>query len=345
MPTPRSQQISLADTPYYHCIARCVRRTFLCGVDNVTKKNYNHRKKWIIERLALLSKTFAIDVCAYSAMSNHLHLVLKINASLAQNWSEETVIQHWQQLCLIPVLVERYQKGECHSQAEQKRAQETIQIFRERLMNISWFMRCLNEHIARKANAEDKCTGHFWEGRFKSQALLDEQAILACMVYVDLNPIRADISRTLEDSEHTSIKQRIEQITMTRSTKTAKITPHLSKPSHVKLSTFIGSSLKEDGIAFDLKDYLELADWTGRLVRKDKRGSIKTSTPGILQKLQLDNDTWMETVQGYTKGFHAFVGPEEKLQSLSQKQKKRWIRGINICRKLFKSKHPIPITA
>ncbi len=107
MPTPRSQQISLSDTPYYHCISRCVRRTFLCGIDRSNNKDYSHRKQWVIERLALLSKTFAIDVCAYSAMSNHLHLVLKINASHAQQWHEETVINHWEQLFSIPVLVER----------------------------------------------------------------------------------------------------------------------------------------------------------------------------------------------------------------------------------------------
>ena len=333
MPTPRSQQISLSDTPYYHCISRCVRRSFLCGTDHTTNKNYSHRKEWIVERLALLSKTFAIDVCAYAAMSNHLHLVLKINEPLAQGWSDETVIQHWEQLFLIPVLVEHYQNGECNSEAEQKRAQETIQLFRERLTDISWFMRCLNEHIARKANAEDHCTGRFWEGRFKSQALLDEQAILSCMIYVDLNPVRADICKTLESSEHTSIKQRIEQITETA-----------NSTATVKLSSFIGSSLKKNGIAFALKDYLELADWTGRIVREDKRGSIDASTPGILQKLQLDEHTWMETVQGYSKGFHSFVGPEEQLKSLCQKQKKHWVRGINACRKLFKSNHPIPIT-
>ncbi len=335
MPTPRNQQVSLSDTPYYHCISRCVRRSFLCGTDHTTNKDYNHRKQWIVERLALLSKTFAIDVCAYAAMSNHLHLVLKINEPLAQGWSDETVIQHWDQLFIIPVLVERYQNGECRSEAEQKRAQETISLFRERLTDISWFMRCLNEHIARKANAEDHCTGRFWEGRFKSQALLDEQAILSCMIYVDLNPVRADICRTLEDSEHTSIKQRIEQITPTEAP---------NSTTTLKLSSFIGSSLKEDGIAFALKDYLELADWTGRIVREDKRGSIDASAPGILQKLQLDEDTWMETVQGFSKGFHSFVGPEEQLKSLCQKQKKHWVRGINACRKLFKSNHPIPIT-
>ena len=169
MPTPRSQQISLTDTPYYHCISRCVRRTYLCGIDSITQKDYSHRKQWLTERLTLLSKTFAIEVCAYAIMSNHSHLVLKINEALGQSWSDETIINHWGQLFTIPVLVERYQNGECHSDVEIKRAQETIEMYRERLMDISWFMRCLNEHIARKANVEDQCTGRFWEGRFKAR--------------------------------------------------------------------------------------------------------------------------------------------------------------------------------
>ncbi len=173
--------------------------------------------------------------------------------------------------------------------------------------------------------------------RFKCQALLDEQAILSCMIYVDLNPIRADICNTLETSEHTSIKQRLEQITQTK-------TANRTNNNTVKLSSFIGSSLKDNGIAFDLKDYLELADWTGRIVREDKHGFIDPSTPNILQKLQVDEQIWLETVQGFSKGFHSFVGPEEQLKSLCQKQKRHWVRGINACRKLFKTHLPIPIT-
>ena len=71
------------------------------------------------------------------------------------------------------MLVKRYLNGECHSEAEQNWAQETINQFKEQLMDISWLMRCLNEYIARKANTEDKCTGHFWNRHFESQALLD----------------------------------------------------------------------------------------------------------------------------------------------------------------------------
>jgi len=331
MPTPRYQQISLSDTPYYHCISRCVRRTFLCGMDKHTNKDYSHRKQWMVERLALLSETFAIDVCAYAIMSNHMHTVLKINEPLAQNWTDKEVMQRWQQLFSIPVLVQRYLDGHCHSDAEQNKALEIIDQLRNRLMDISWFMRCLNEYIARKANTEDKCTGRFWEGRFKSQALLDEQAILSCMVYVDLNPIRADIYQSLESSEYTSVKQRIDQIK-------GKSSP----PQSIKLAQFIAGSPTKDGIAFSLTDYLELADWTGRCVRIDKRGAIPSGTPKLLNQLGLDNETWLETVKAFSSDFHSFIGPEDKLQMLCQKQKKKWLQGIQLCRKLFSNQKPCP---
>lgn len=122
-------------------------------------------------------------------------------------------------------------------------------------------MRCLNEHIAHKANAEDNCTGRFWEGRFKSQALLSEQALLACMSYVDLNPVRAGLCDTLEDSEYTSIKQRIEQLTSTSEKLTTEPVP---------LAPFIAASRTDNGIPFSFTDYLELTDWTGRTIRNDK---------------------------------------------------------------------------
>jgi len=173
------------------------------------------------------------------------------------------------------------------------------------------------------------------KGRFKSQALLNEQAIIACMSYVDLNPIRADICDSLEDSEHTSIKQRIDEF---KSKPVDGTTP-------IKLAQFISGSQTEEGIAFSFADYLELTDWTGREVRTDKKGFIPVNTPKILDQLGLDEDSWMETIQSFSSNFHTYIGPEEQLQSLCKKQKKKWLRGLTLCRKLFKHNNfcPIPI--
>jgi hypothetical protein len=124
-------------------------------------------------------------------------------------------------------------------------------------------MRVLNEKIARMANKEDGCTGRFWEGRFKSQALLDEKALLACMAYVDLNPVRAGMAKTPEHSKHTSIKNRVKAATSERRVQGVKA----KQPT--RLQPFVGYPRQPmpPGLPFRLKDYLELVDWTGRAIR------------------------------------------------------------------------------
>ena len=211
MPKPRKTLVSLDATPYYHCVSRCVRRAFLCGEDNITGNSYEHRRQWIEDRLLTLASTFAIDIAAYAIMSNHYHVVLRINHELAGSWTQSEVIDHWHRIFKGNLLSQRYAQGEMLSKAEHDVLSQQVTKWRERLMSISWFMRCSNEPIARKANHEDKVTGRFWEARFKSQALLDEKALAACMVYVDLNPIRARMAKTPEQSDHTSIKRRIKQ--------------------------------------------------------------------------------------------------------------------------------------
>ena len=193
MPQPRHRIISLADTPYYHCINRCVRRAFLCGRDSTTGKCYEHRKAQVVERIKLLSTVFAVDICAYAVMSNHYHIVLRVDSSAALSWSSREVAERWCRVFSGHSMVQRWLGGESLSKAERAAVEIRIETWRKRLFDISWFMRCLNEHIARQANAEDGCSGRFWEGRFKSVALLDEAALITCMTYVDLNPIRAGV--------------------------------------------------------------------------------------------------------------------------------------------------------
>ncbi len=210
MPYPRHAQVSAHTTPYYHCVSRCVRRAFLCGWDRLTGQSYEHRKRWIVERLRVLSEVFCGDVCAYAVMANHHHVVLRLNPEQAGGLTDDEVLDRWSRLFGLPLLVERYREGLSGSDVEAETAREWIATYRQRLSDLSWFMRCLNEPIARWANAEDGVTGRFWEGRFKSQGLLDEAALLTCMSYVDLNPVRAAISDTPEDSDYTSIQARIQ---------------------------------------------------------------------------------------------------------------------------------------
>jgi hypothetical protein len=145
-------------------------------------------------------------------MSNHTHVVLCVDKELAENWSTGEVVRRWHQLYQGTLLSQKYQRGDALSKGELISLEETVTIYRQRLFDISWLMRNLNEYIAREANKEDGCTGRFWEGRFKSQALLDDTAVLACMAYVDLNPIRAKMDTTPETSKHTSIQNRIQAL-------------------------------------------------------------------------------------------------------------------------------------
>ena len=201
-----------AETPgFYHCVSRCVRRAFLCG------DAFDHRRRWIEDRLAELLDIFALEFAAYAIMANHLHLILKTDPQRARAWSDLEVARRW--VRLYPKALQRATQHAATPEEAQRLAREfianlaaqkrRIRIWRKRLASISWFNKLLKEPIARRANQEDDCTGHFWEGRFKSYRLLDDAAILACMVYVDLNPLRAGAAAGLEDSLFTSILQRM----------------------------------------------------------------------------------------------------------------------------------------
>ncbi|AJD48974.1 hypothetical protein S7S_12810 [Isoalcanivorax pacificus W11-5] len=157
MTRPRNQQVSLASTPYYHCIGRCVRRAFLCGEDPLSGRSFEHRRSWVIERLALLSEVFAIDLCAYAVMSNHYHLVVRIRADQANGWDDREVASRWMKIFTGPPIVHNWLAGQSPDDATAARAQQEVAKWRERLCDLSWFMRCLNEHIAKRANEEDSC--------------------------------------------------------------------------------------------------------------------------------------------------------------------------------------------
>ena len=220
MPTPRSQIVDFDAPGLYHCISRCVRRAFLCdgaGTD---------RKAWIHDRMILLSNVFAIDVGGFSILDNHFHSVLAIHPERVPGWSDLDIARRWYRV--FPLSIQRWAVEVAERDPVLRKKinvlgllppelairlvaglGERIAILRKRLSSISWFMRCLKHHIAVLANREDECTGHFWEGRFKSIRILDVAALLKTLLYVDLNVIRAGLAPTPESSPHTSVQDRI----------------------------------------------------------------------------------------------------------------------------------------
>ena len=325
MTKPRSSLVSVSDTPYYHCVSRCVRRAYLCGEDGYTGKSYEHRRDWFIERLATLSSVFTIEVAAYAVMSNHCHLVVHIDEAAIEALSVDEVIDRWCALYRGPDVIQRYRAGDSLSEAEREAVSAIVEPWRARLSNLSWFMRCLNEHIARRANAEDGCTGRFWEGRFKSQALLDETALITAMAYVDLNPIRAGMADDLAGSHKTSGRQRLRAITRQQ-----------DEPS-VPLQVFSGNETQTPtGLPFNLQDYLDLVDWTGRCVRHGKPGAIDPRTPRLLDELAIDKAEWLPNVTAMQARYELVMGAPEKMKALAQSRGGHFYRGYRHALRLYR---------
>ena len=194
----------------FHLINRCVRRTFLCGKDRKTGRDFSHRKQWIRDRLEVLAGIFAVDVLGFAVMSNHVHVVVRTRPDVVKTWSDAEVAVRWWNL--FPQRREKDGSPAEPTESELNHIRNDASGLKEkrrRLSNVSWFMKCLSEPIAKRGNREEEVSGHFWEARFKVQPLLDEMAIAACMAYVDLNPIRAGIALTPETSDFTSVQERI----------------------------------------------------------------------------------------------------------------------------------------
>lgn len=360
MTRPRSALVSLSDTPWYHVVNRCVRRAFLCGHDAHSGCSFEHRRAWVETRIRELASVFAIDVAAYAVMSNHYHIVVRVDAPRAQGWDDDEVLRRWTQLFTGPLLVQHYLQPAQRAlmgQAQLAQVQELAATYRARLHDLSWYMRVLNESIARQANAEDGVRGRFWEGRFKSQALLDEQALLAVMAYVDLNPVRAGMAEDLEGSAHTSIAARLAELrgeafvpmaapavpatTPTQAKQGAAAMPSLLPEAalaalpEAPLMPFDPTARFTQAVPFGLQEYLELVDSVGRCVHPAKRGAISVQSPPILQRLGMDAEAFIACADTLFRTFAHAVGTPASLVQLAAARQCRALRGMALARRVL----------
>lgn len=331
MTMPRRMLVDLGVTRYYHCISRCVRKAMLCG------EGHEHRKQWIENRLELLAQQFAVSVCGFAVMDNHLHVLVRLDPARSSDWSDEDVVRRW--IAVYPpkgldqadsAAVERWVK--LHSKDGKKMA-----VWRERLQNLGWFMKALKEPLARLANKEDGCTGAFWEGRYKSIAILDEESLLTACAYIDLNPVAAGVSEVPEASPHTSLRQRVRHAKSEGKLGALKSAAKSSMQGSRSLGRFEeshwlcplddtrrkGSGREGMLEGFSLGSYLLLVDYTSRLWREGK-ARVSSQVAGIFERLGTSEEMWsfrLTRLLGSKKllGSH-FAKDRERLNELAQQK-------------------------
>ena len=311
---PRAKTVIPGVAGFYHCSSKCVRGAALCGEDAATGRNYDHRRDWIEQRLLKLAETFAVGLYAWAVMSNHSHVVLRIDPQLPFSWSDEEVAARWVRLPRTrdakqdPAAL-RSRELELLSQPER------LNELRSRLGSVSWFMKSLNEYLARAANAEDERTGRFWDGRYHCQALVDDRGVLACMAYVDLNPIRAGLCDKLIDSRFTTIQRRLRSLEATGDTGNSRLGP-------------VAGPGGDDGPDISLRGYIELIDWTGRIARPDKRGKIPDSEPPPFDAIRGSPRWWRTSALEIETAFGCVVGSPKCLRDFAKATGRRWLRGV-----------------
>lgn len=362
MTMPRSTYVKEGQQGIYHCFSRCVRRAFLCGVDRITGRDLSHRKQWLLERLRFLATVFSIDVCAYAIMQNHYHLVIRTRPDLVEGLSNQEVAARWLILSPRSRLTrdpDQPTENEINALAGQL---DRIAQLRRRLSSVSWFMAKINEFIARSANKEDEVKGRFWEGRFKCQVLLDEAAVAAAMVYVDLNPIRSKSAETPEESDFTSIQDRIRawQQETAGGNDTPRVSPNTSNSASIKglsplsppmmerlMPSLYGtadsdwlcplqSSMNRRGILpCTDSEYFKLVDESGRMMRPNKRGSIDPRLAPVLLRIGANPRKWGETVTSFGSEFYLAGGEPGNLQDFASHLGQNWLKGIRASRRIF----------
>ena len=329
MTRPRYQQILPRVTPYYHVMGRCTQGLSLMGERNpITGENTADRKGWIETHLEHVARAFCIDVCKYALMDNHYHLLLHINMRKAKKLPMAEVIYRWHMMFEGDDLSHRYIKKEKLTGKERRQLERLVKKWRKRLWNISWFMRCFNQYVSYRCNSESGNKGTFWQSRYKIKGLFSYAAILACCIYIDLNPVRAGLALTPETSDYTSFKKRLDALHLPGSVSADWLYPFRKDSTHAQKQ-------QKDCLPFTMKEYMELLDETGRVARPDKPGKIAKHLPPILERLQFSQEQWLEVITHYDNHFKRFIAPASMMKKLAIELKQKWLQGTEACNRLL----------
>lgn len=342
MTVPRSELVNVELTRWYHLISKTVRGAFLLG------QGQTDRKQWIENRLEELAGIFALEVAGFSVLDNHLHVLVRLSPELAEDWSDREVMRRWAQLFpprgrgrkQVPVTKQWLR--------QQLKDKQRVQKIRQRLCQLGWFMKCLKEPLARLANREDDCEGAFWQGRYKSIAILDEEALLATCAYVDLNPLAAGLVQRPEESPYTSVRVRVEhcrkqgrlkdlQAAREGSVVAARAARGMEQGLWLcPLEDRRAAGERRAGLleGFSLGSYLLLIDWTSRLVRRGK-ASLSQDVASILDRLGTNAQVWQTTMDklfGQRRALGvAFAFRRERLATAAAQRGRHHVANLNGC--------------
>ncbi len=342
MTVARSQLVDVHVTPWYHVISKTVRGAWLLA------QGQEDRKQWIENRLEELSRVFAIEIAGFAVLDNHLHVLVRLCPELASTWTDEEVVRRWASV-FPPRGSDRAPLEISQAWLDQKLGDaKFVAQTRQRLADLGWFMKCLKEPLARRANRQDDCRGAFWQGRYKSIAILDEEALLATCAYIDLNPVAAGIASTPEASPYTSVHSRVEhcreqdrledlQAARDGSVAAAQAARGLDADHWLcPLGDERGRGAVRAGVleGLSLGSYLQLVDWTSRLVRKGKT-RVSAQVASILERLGTSADVWQATLEKLFSRSNelgvAFAFHRERLNEAAARRGCHHVANLNGC--------------
>jgi len=342
--TPRSEVFEPAENGVYHVYNYVVRRCFLCGKDPVSGKDFSYRRKFIVERLRQLADFFAIDVMAHSILSNHFHIVVRNRPDLVKAWDDREVARRWCMICpekrapdLSPL-----PPTEARLKALLADKEELLEL-RSRLSNPSWLMRQVCQYIARRCNAEDNQRGRFFGDRFQMKRLLDEAGVLACMAYVDLNPINAGMCNTLEGYAEVSIGERMRSLddlpvdtaewlaplSLAGETDRQSVRRVGSKKSSKSSPPAEAAPVERLGcLPMELEQYVELLQWLAVRKRPELAAKLPRSKEGdrVLRGLGLDAAAFATALDHYERQFFTVVGCPVSTKREAKRRNRRWLQ-------------------